>query len=84
MVYAGRVQGVGFRAAVRLLAADWAVTGWVRNEPDGAVRLEAQGSADQVEGLLGAVEAGLASNISAQDRSAMLPARDETGFVIQF
>lgn len=84
VVYAGRVQGVGFRAKVRSLAAGWAVTGWVRNEPNGAVRLEAQGAADQVEGLLGAIRAGLAANIAAEDRSPMLPAAAETGFEIRF
>ena len=39
VVYAGRVQGVGFRATAREIAADFAVTGWVRNQPDGTVLL---------------------------------------------
>ena len=39
----GRVQGVGFRRYVRRWARDLGLGGWVRNEPDGTVRLEAEG-----------------------------------------
>lgn len=56
VVYAGRVQGVGFRATARHLARDFAVTGWVRNEHDGTVRLEAQGEPDEVERFLAAIK----------------------------
>ena len=40
----GRVQGVGFRAFTRRRARMLGLTGWVRNEPDGSVRLEAEGA----------------------------------------
>src|SRR5262245_4151279 len=33
----GRVQGVGFRVTARAIADEFAVSGWVRNEPDGTV-----------------------------------------------
>ena len=36
------MQGVGFRARARDTARAHPVTGWVRNEPDGTVCLEAQ------------------------------------------
>ena len=39
VLYAGRVQGVGFRYAVRRLASGFEVTGAVRNLPDGRVEL---------------------------------------------
>ena len=41
--FTGHVQGVGFRATCRQLANRHGLTGWVRNEPDSSVRLEAQG-----------------------------------------
>ncbi|NJQ97304.1 MAG: acylphosphatase [Hydrococcus sp. CSU_1_8] len=41
--YVGRVQGVGFRATARSIALGHGVTGWVRNEPDGSVYVEAEG-----------------------------------------
>ncbi len=42
-VVTGRVQGVGFRRYVRRWARTLGLTGWVRNEPDGSVRVVAQG-----------------------------------------
>jgi acylphosphatase len=51
--FQGRVQGVGFRARARDTARSHAVTGWVRNEPDGTVCLEVQGEEDVVRAYLG-------------------------------
>jgi acylphosphatase len=53
--YSGRVQGVGFRATAQALARRFAVTGWVRNLPDGRVRLLAEGPPGEVERYLAAV-----------------------------
>lgn len=39
----GRVQGVGFRRYLRGWARKLDLTGWVRNEADGSVRLVAEG-----------------------------------------
>jgi acylphosphatase len=39
----GRVQGVGFRAFVRDQAQKLGIQGFVRNEPDGSVYIEASG-----------------------------------------
>ncbi len=39
----GRVQGVGFRATVRDKAKDLGIKGFVKNMPDGAVYIEAEG-----------------------------------------
>ena len=39
----GKVQGVGFRRYVRSWARKLDLDGWVRNEPDGTVRLVAEG-----------------------------------------
>lgn len=54
----GRVQGVGFRNFTRRTARRLGVTGWVRNEPDGSVQLEAEGSPDDLEELVDAVHEG--------------------------
>jgi acylphosphatase len=48
----GRVQGVSYRASTAHEARRLGLTGWVKNLDDGAVELEAQGSADAVEQLL--------------------------------
>lgn len=54
----GRVQGVGFRNFTRTRARRLGVTGWVRNERDGSVRLEAEGAREALESLVDAVHQG--------------------------
>lgn len=55
---AGHVQGVGFRHFTATTAGDLGLSGWVRNEPDGTVQLEAEGPRDQLGELLSAVRDG--------------------------
>ena len=47
----GRVQGVGFRFFVQSEAKSERVTGWVRNEGDGSVTMELQGTPEQIAAL---------------------------------
>ena len=54
----GRVQGVGFRHFTRTTAHKLGLTGWVRNESDGSVRLVAEGPRDALNDLLEAVQRG--------------------------
>ena len=65
MHYTGRVQGVGFRAAAQRIGASLAVSGWVRNEPDGSVLLEAQGQEHDVRTLLGELDRVMGQQIVA-------------------
>ena len=51
----GRVQGVGFRAVAHQAASDQGVVGWVRNEPDGSVRIVAEGDKEKLDLFLNAV-----------------------------
>ncbi len=48
----GRVQGVSFRAYTRMTASALGLVGWVRNELDGSVLVEAEGEAAAVERLV--------------------------------
>jgi acylphosphatase len=51
LLISGRVQGVGFRYTALHEAQRLGVTGWVMNEPDGSVRLVAQGPESAVAAL---------------------------------
>jgi acylphosphatase len=55
VVYAGHVQGVGFRFTVRALAPGFEVTGTVRNLPDGRVELVAEGDRAELEAFQQAI-----------------------------
>ena len=48
----GRVQGVWFRASTKDAADRLGITGFVKNLPDGAVYLEAEGEADTLDELI--------------------------------
>jgi acylphosphatase len=48
----GFVQGVSFRAYTQARARDLGVTGWVRNEPDGAVAGHFEGPDRAVDALV--------------------------------
>lgn len=54
----GRVQGVGFRWFVLAQAQRLGITGWVRNNRDGTVELEAAGNADALNILRERVQQG--------------------------
>lgn len=50
--FTGRVQGVGFRYRAKHAAEGMCITGWVRNEWDGSVEMEAQGTEDAIHRML--------------------------------
>lgn len=52
VVFRGRVQGVGFRAQAHRAAQPLRIVGWVRNEPDGSVRLVVEGPDEDVRAML--------------------------------
>lgn len=54
----GRVQGVLFRDFVERRAAGLGLLGYVRNQPDGTVYVEAEGDRDKLEKLLAYLNAG--------------------------
>lgn len=49
VLYSGRVQGVGFRFTVKMVAHGFDVTGTVRNLPDGRVELTAEGERAELD-----------------------------------
>ena len=66
----GRVQGVGFRYALRREAERRGVTGWVRNRLDGSVEAVIQGPADAVDRIVQWTRRGPATAIVEELREA--------------
>ena len=50
--FTGRVQGVGFRYRAKYAANGMGITGWAKNEYDGSVEMEAQGTEEAINQML--------------------------------
>jgi len=84
-VVSGRVQGVGFRAFVTRAAREIGLTGYVRNQPDGAVEIWAEGASESLERLDLAVRRGPAhAHVRQADRSAGTPTGEFRGFEVRW
>ncbi|MEX2453888.1 MAG: acylphosphatase [Rhodospirillaceae bacterium] len=57
-VIAGRVQGVWYRAWTAERAAEFGLSGWVRNRQDGTVEAVFSGSAEAVDRMVEACRKG--------------------------
>ena len=87
----GRVQGVGFRASTQQEARLLGLSGWVRNLPDGAVELEAEGPRAAVQellswcakGPLGAFVSRVESHWLTAEEMAQAHQRSDAGFQIR-
>jgi acylphosphatase len=58
VVIHGRVQGVFFRDTTRRMAESRAVTGWVRNNPDGSVEAVFEGPDEAVKSMVAFAQEG--------------------------
>ena len=56
LIFYGWVQGVGFRWRAREAARAAGATGWVRNEADGTVTMEIQGTQAQIDYVIQALD----------------------------
>lgn len=84
VIFEGRVQGVGFRYAVKELARGFEVVGWVKNLPDGSVELQVMGEELELEGFLREIteESSLAGNIRRASIEQIPPLADCRSFQI--
>ena len=83
IVFYGWVQGVGFRWRARQAASALGVTGWVRNNFDGSVSMELQGTREQIDGVMLAVERGTYVKIENLRVKTVPVVGDETGFHVR-
>ena len=81
----GRVQGVGFRAAVAHVARDLGVTGWVRNTAMGGVEVWAQGEPEALDRLTAFLRVGpLAARVASVSVRPAVPSPDIRGFNVRY
>lgn len=80
IVFTGFVQGVGFRWRARQAANLYGCTGWVRNEWDGSVTMEIQGSEKEIDLVLRAINAGRYIEIDRIDVQTIEADPEERGF----
>ena len=76
----GYVQGVGFRYRARIAADSVGATGWVRNEYDGSVTMEIQGTEAQIDQVILAVDRGTYVHIENMDVKTIPLVDDERNF----
>lgn len=69
VLYAGRVQGVGFRLTTQHAATGSTVTGYVRNLADGRVELVCEGPANELDRFLAEVDARLGHFVASTQTS---------------
>lgn len=80
----GRVQGVGFRYRAKYVASELGITGWVRNEWDGTVEMEAQGSSkEQINQMLHLINQGTYIQVEDIVRKELPPDSTERGFHVR-
>ena len=80
IVFRGWVQGVGFRYRARHAANLYGCTGWVRNEWDGTVTMEIQGSRENIGRVIEAVERGTWVRVEDMEVRTITLLEDERGF----
>ncbi len=52
IIVTGKVQGVSFRRTAQQIAVQLGISGFARNEPDGSVHIEAEGSETAIQEFL--------------------------------
>ena len=84
MVFTGRVQGVGFRYKASHVANQYRLTGYVKNEYDGLVVVEIQGSEQEIYMFLKMLVTDKYIDIYELEKEKIPVEEDERSFIIQY
>ena len=80
LIFSGRVQGVGFRYRAAKAAEMYGCTGWVRNDWNGTVTMEIQGTEEQIGRVILAIEKSRYIRIEDVNTRTIPPETGERGF----
>lgn len=80
----GTVQGVGFRYTATHAANMYRLTGYVKNEYDGSVTCEVQGSDEDIDKFIFLISSGRFIQIEWIDRTVLEPDGNERSFDVRF
>ena len=83
ITFYGWVQGVGFRYRAYHAANIYGVSGEVKNNYDGSVLMEIQGTEKQIDNVILAIERGTYVRIENMDRKTIPVVPDDRGFRIR-
>jgi len=84
IIYAGTVQGVGFRWTVESAARSEGLTGWVRNMPDGGVEVACEGTEERILRLTKKIKDEMGSCIRSDKLNWEKPTGEFSSFTIRF
>ena len=84
MVFSGCVQGVGFRYKANYVANQYRLTGYVKNEYDGSVTVEIQGSEQEIYMFLKSLANDRYIDIYDLKKEKIPVEDDERGFIVQY
>lgn len=82
--FIGRVQGVGFRYTVNSIALSLGITGWVLNDWDGSVILEAQGTEQEISELINQIANAPFIEIENLEKTQMCVDKTEKSFQVRY
>mgnify|MGYP003289200960 CR=1 FL=1 len=82
--FTGRVQGVGFRYTANSIAQELGITGWVMNDWDGSVLMEAQGTDAEIEMMIDRLGTGVFIEIDNVDRTPLSVIETEQSFRVRY
>ncbi len=81
--FTGRVQGVGFRYTAIHAAQALGITGWVYNDYDGSVQMEAQGKPESLIRLIETISHGMFIEIEGIEKKELPLQEHESSFELK-
>jgi len=79
----GKVQGVYYRKSAKLKADEFGLSGWVKNEEDGSVSMEAEGDEAVLKKFVAWCQVGPSAAVVDQVVIETVVAKYDTGFEIR-